>query len=265
MIINCNSILASDRAAYFKLLTSRHNPDVILGCESKIDDGVTTSQAFPENYKTYRGDRKVGGGGVFVCIKDDLVCDEAPTFHTDCELVWATLQFTNSKTLYIGSFYRPPSSKKEVIDNLALSVGNIFAKHKNRRPHIILGGDFNLGDIDWKLDPPCLTNPQTKAEHEHLLDFLADFGLTQHITEPTRPASGKTLDLAITSNPCTFIKSTIASGMSDHSLVLFDVNARPTRVKKPPHKIFLYNKADPEGMKVDLKRHTPTTSRTATI
>jgi hypothetical protein len=81
---------------------------------------------------------------------------------------------------------------------------------------------------------------------------LADFGLNQHITEPTHPASGKTLDLAITSNPCTFIKSTVASGMSDHSLVLFDVNARQTRTKKPPHKVFLYKKANTQGMNDDL-------------
>jgi exonuclease III len=254
MLINCDSIKSRDRAAHFKALVCQHKPDVILGCESKLNDGVTTSQAFPEGYRTYRRDRAKndGGGGVFICVKDDIVSDEAPELKTDCEVIWATLKFANTKTLHIGSYYRPPSSKKDALENLSQSLGRVFSKYKKRRPHVIIGGDFNLGDIDWTSEHPQPTNPNTKNDHEQLLDCLADFGLSQHVTEPTRPASGKTLDLVITSNPCTVTKSSTASGMSDHNLVIFDVNARPTRIKKPPHKVFIYKKADPEKIKADL-------------
>jgi hypothetical protein len=40
--------------------------------------------------------------------------------------------------------------------------------------------------------------------------------------------------------------------MSDHSIVCFNINAKPTRTKKPPHKIFQYKKANTEGIEADL-------------
>ena len=58
-------------------------------------------------------------------------------------------------------------------------------------------GDFNVGDINWSTDPPTLlnnTSPST-ADAEYLLNFQDDYSLTQSVTQNSRPASGKTLDL----------------------------------------------------------------------
>ena len=41
-----------------------HKPDIIVGCESYLDDSYTSSETFPVGYNIYRKDRAVGGGGV---------------------------------------------------------------------------------------------------------------------------------------------------------------------------------------------------------
>ena len=38
------------------------------------------------------------------------------------------------------------------------------------------------------------------------------------------------------------------SGLSDHLAVIFEVNLKPTRSVKPPHKVYLYNKANFDGL-----------------
>ena len=41
-------------------------------------------------------------------------------------------------------------------------------------------------------------------------------------------------------------------GISDHDAVLFNINARPVRASKPPHKVYSYKKTNIEGLKSDL-------------
>ena len=51
--------------------------------------------------------------------------------------------------------------------------------------HLWLGGDFNLGDIDWKNE--CTTTyPTHGAQCRQLLTASKDAFLTQMVTEPTR-------------------------------------------------------------------------------
>jgi endonuclease/exonuclease/phosphatase family metal-dependent hydrolase len=92
-----------------------------------------------------------------------------------------------------------------------------------------MGGDFNLGDIAWESEVPYVTNPNTTAQHIKLLQVLDDSSFTQHVKVPTRPASGKTLDLLFSSYPNSVSNVSTQSGMSDHLPVLFDIHTKPTR------------------------------------
>ena len=60
----------------------------------------------------------------------------------------------------------------------------------------------------------------------------------------TRPISGKVLDLLLSTYPNAISDTPNVSGMSDHLAVIFEVNLKPTRSVKPPHKVYLYNKAN---------------------
>ena len=95
--------------------------------------------------------------------------------------------------MYVGVFYRQPNYKTEQLKCLENSLNIIKDKLKtNPNSIIMLGGDFNAGDIDWE-NHLIKPNTDKMAVHECLLKIIADNDLTQHQLEPTR--FGNTLDL----------------------------------------------------------------------
>ena len=63
--IKCNSIKGEDTNLDFHTTIEQHKPDIIFGCESKIDENIPTYSVFPGTYEVYRKDRTANGGGVF--------------------------------------------------------------------------------------------------------------------------------------------------------------------------------------------------------
>ena len=41
---------------------------------------------------------------------------------TDCEILWVQIDLIGTKSLHIGSFYRPPNTDMTALDNLNLSL-----------------------------------------------------------------------------------------------------------------------------------------------
>ena len=154
MIINCNGLKSSKHSSEFQALLEIHDPDIVLGAESKLNPDIPSYSIFPSSYSVLRKDRNAFGGGVFHAIKSDLACIKESHFNVDdCEVLWSSLRIANRKTLYILSFYRPPNSSTEILDHLSDSLNNVFTSVPNH-PNIIMGGDFNLGDIDWSQEIP---------------------------------------------------------------------------------------------------------------
>ncbi len=83
--------------------------DIILGCESHLDDSFASPEVFPDNFDIIRKDRSIGGGGVFLVVSNKLSMCEEPLLDADAELVWARLQFSRGPELYLCSYYRPPN------------------------------------------------------------------------------------------------------------------------------------------------------------
>lgn len=110
MIINCNGIKSVGKQAVFRATIDQYQPDIVLGCESKLSGNIATYDVFPENYTVCRKDRSENGGGVFIATKDSLITQSEPSLDSDCEIVWNSIQFTNSKPLYIASYYKPKNS-----------------------------------------------------------------------------------------------------------------------------------------------------------
>ena len=243
LIINCNGLKSTSRFTEFQALLDLHDPGIVLGTESKLDEGIPTYSIFPSNYTVFRRDRNCHGGGVFQAIKSDLVSMEEPRFSNESEIIWTSLKLNNCKTLYLASFYRPPNSTPDVLVQLHDSINEVFTKTFSH-PNIVIGGDFNLGDIDWNTAP--YSGPS--AQHQTLLHLIDDFSLSQHVKEPTRPASWKILDLLLSTFPNSVSRVTTTTGMSDHLAILFDLNLKPTRSFKAPHKVYAYKRADFESL-----------------
>eukprot|EP00057_Strongylocentrotus_purpuratus_P010608 XP_011665082.1 PREDICTED: uncharacterized protein LOC105438667 [Strongylocentrotus purpuratus] len=88
MVVNCNGLKGNAKKSSFHAAIAHHTPDFVFGCESKLDDSLSSYSIFPSNYSIYRKDRNIHGGGVFIAIIDTLIVTECPEFDSDCEIQW---------------------------------------------------------------------------------------------------------------------------------------------------------------------------------
>ena len=187
----CNKL-----SKYWKQKTDLHNliassePDIILGNETHLDPAVLDAEILPYNippqhkYRLFRKDRKElvekGGGGVIVMTKPGLNCEECTDLDSECEIKW--VKVTTSKASNI--LYREPKSPIETLNELENSLCKIENSKKYRNCKIFLGGDFNLGDIDWERGNP-ISGAKDKSHCEKLCSILNSHYLEQINTLPT--------------------------------------------------------------------------------
>ena len=121
LAMNCQSI--KNKEANFIQLFTRQN-------QTSYFDAVWKDRASDAN------------GGVCTAFKLDLLCTETPELDTNCEIV-------RCKTNIFGcsSFYRPPDKiDNDYLEEFKSSLSRIMS---NRNAHVLVGGDFNCGDIEW--------------------------------------------------------------------------------------------------------------------
>ena len=90
MTVNCRSVI--NKKADFESSINYIKPDGICGSESWLNNNITSSELFPENYTAYRKDRNTAGGGVFLLVRKDIVSSNQPALDSDCEILWAKIQ-----------------------------------------------------------------------------------------------------------------------------------------------------------------------------
>jgi hypothetical protein len=140
--------------------------------------------------------RKNGYGGILLAISNQLTSTQITKAGTDldldtnCENVCAKISYEGNKSLYLCTYYRPPSDKGESLEQLGISLNRVLCKKTNS--NIWVSGDFNRGHIDWNTPAVILNNPEASL-HQQLLDILHDNNLTQVINKNTRKDT--TLDL----------------------------------------------------------------------
>lgn len=250
MIVNCDGLHWPKRKAAFHATVNELKPDVIFGCESKLDPNIPTYSVFPEEYNITRKDRNANGGGVFVACRDNLITTDRPDLDAPCEVAWSTINFVGFGVLYLGSFYRPPSAGVEPLEHLQSSINKILNKNR-RNSKIMLCGDFNLPDIDWLNE---MTKPESKQKglHNSALEIIGEIGLIQLVDKVTRPASNSILDLVFTNNSNMITNVQTYPGISDHDIVTCNINISPSVKRKPPRKIYQYHKSDTESLTASL-------------
>ena len=162
--MNCNSIKGKEKNCEFHALIDQHQPDIILGCESKIDNTFATYSLFPSHYtEVYRKDRTKHGGGVCCAIKDGILTIEETALGKDNKCVWSYIQFAKSQKFYLKSFYPPPRAPIESLDLFDESLNDLFNRKTNTHPNVIVAGDFNAPDISWETDEITGNNDTVNA------------------------------------------------------------------------------------------------------
>ena len=72
--------------------------------------------------------------------------------------------------------------------------------------------------------------------------------------EPTRPASGNILDLVLATVPQMVSNIQTKPGISDHDIVLFDINMHPKLQRKPVRTIYQYDRANKDDIKTQCSQ-----------
>lgn len=150
------------------------------------------------------------------------------------EAVWALIRLSNGKTVSLCSFYRPPSSTANVLYELIDAVETV------KTDYVIIGGDFNLPEVNWAHHGPTSSGQSelTRA----IIELCGTCDLTQMVLQPTR--GNIILDLMLMNTPTAVKCSLVLPGISDHAVVHCELNLQYAKIANcARRRIYSYQKA----------------------
>ena len=169
--------------------------DVVCICETWLNNAVLNGEFLP-GYNIFRKDRtgKIGGG-VHVAIKSKLEVLYRPDLERpDCELVVVQIKNQNRKPVTLYTFYRPPNSTHNYLNELNDSLQSNVEKDC-----VVVVGDFNLPELKWSEDQTTPINSAGQTG-ETFCELFNDNFLQQNIMGYTH-IGGNKLNLSLSNNP----------------------------------------------------------------
>ena len=186
---------------------------------------VPNSFILPLHFNAFRWDRPTRGGGVIIIIRNNISFRSVTVSveFKHIELVCINVLLLNETCRFI-MYYRScgfsPDALQYATDSIACLMELCNIKYR-----LVLLGDFNLPDIDWK----CHNLPNNKI-YSLFMDFFNEFGLHQFVTRQNH-----ILDL-IFSNYKLHISAMEDVGLlasSDHTTIRFSLNCKEIRSDNP--------------------------------
>ena len=115
-----------------------------------------------------------------MCLCSDIKRAFQHPLWNKIRLIWVKINRKGKKDLYVCSAYRP-GRDFTCIDEHERTASLVDKANTT----IVIGGDLNLGDINWNSNTvnPGATHVEDSSK---LLDLSESLGLTQFINEPTR-------------------------------------------------------------------------------
>ena len=250
-VLNINFQSVVNKVQEFHCLLDTENPDIVVGTESWLSPDIASSEIFPEGYHSFRADRKSKSkrsGGVFILVRNSLICTEQPQFQTNCEILWVKIEITGSRPLFVGAYCRRVEDDLESLREFQDSVSRV----REHSDNVWVLGDFNLPMLSWpESSPEMKPDCSHKQVYDFFLSTIADYNFTQVVTEPTR--KDNILDLFLTTNPTLINKVNCSPGLGDHDVVSAEALLKPTLHKQKPRKVFIFSKADWPTLKAKMK------------
>ena len=125
---------------------------------------------------------KTRSGGVFILVRNSLICTEQAKFRTNCEMVWVKLEVAGVHPLYICAYCKPKEDDQESLLELRKSIEMVKRQTSETKGNIWVLGDFDLPKLNWTdstptVKPDCSCTPT----YDKFLDILNDFGFTQMV------------------------------------------------------------------------------------
>ncbi|CAC5418869.1 unnamed protein product [Mytilus coruscus] len=217
------------------ILIDTTQPDIIIGTETWLDSKTSSYEYFSKDqYTVFRKDRppnKKGQchGGVLIAISNNFLCTEIKELDTVCEMIWVELLISNAHKCYICAYYRPQPDDDTSLDLLNESISRINASSKSA---IIIGVDFNLGNINWETS--SVIPGKTNQKLQQFLDIINDHSLAQvylyiNISRPRIAQQQQITSFVSTAN----VGKLSASQENDDSVFSDSTLAKPKSAKRP--------------------------------
>ena len=144
-------------------------------------------------------------------------------FQNCKESVWCEIPLENGDRLLIGCVYRTPSDPKEN----SKEINKLLKSVTNNRSHVLITGDFNYPEINWKEEssPTNTDHPAAK-----FMEAVRDSFLIQHVMDPTHYRADQTphvLDLVFSNGEEMIeeINHSAPLGKSHHHVLSFNFKA----------------------------------------
>ena len=156
---------------------------------------------FP-GYTLHRADRPgdAGYGGVAVLVKENYTASVIPQPVSDCaacrlESLWLRVKPATGRQFSVAAVYRPPrrtvAAVQADLDELEVQIQRVLLRHS--------GPVFIMGDLNCDL-----SDKNTSASKDRLLEMLRSLNLEQSVTQPTY-SSGSLLDVVLC-NSCDVVQ-----------------------------------------------------------
>ena len=202
-------------------------PHIVFLTETKLHREILSQEVFPvASYEIYRRDRDSinVGGGVVILVRKDI---RSSSVHSNliidgCESICCEIRAGSSKIL-VCCMYRPPYyDQNPDLNSLFYDQFRNFANFQ--ADQILICGDFNFGNIDWKLH---FVNASVQSDAQAFYNLTQDSFLHQHVEEFTRKRGShdpSMLDLIFTKSDLEVenLEHFAPLGASDHDVLRFD-------------------------------------------
>lgn len=184
------------------------NYDIIIISETWLNSSVQSSELFDDRYVVYRRDRENSslqsgkeGGGVLIAVTKRINSKRAMQFESNCEDLWVILDLDLSvagpvRRMALCAVYLPPPVRTSYLEHFLDNCNSTLEQLNDS--YVCITGDFNLGNIDWKITGNSNDNFKLPSNSEALLDFTYVNKLTQF--NNINNASGRILDLVLCSH-----------------------------------------------------------------
>jgi len=115
--VNCRSMC--NKIFEFWNFIDTYNPDDVIGTELWFSEEINTADIFTDDCITFRRDRCSRGAGVFICVKNYILCRVKWTGEV-FEMIAVDVKGTNPKFAWeVVGDYRAPNEDMRVIEILA--------------------------------------------------------------------------------------------------------------------------------------------------
>ena len=114
--------------------------DVLAINESRMDETVTDNEVHLAGYTIIRKDRNRQGGGVALYVRSTINYTRRKDLEDDdLEFLCIEIRKPKTKTILVGTWYRPPNSSIELFNNFEAILNRL----EDTNLEVSLAGDLN--------------------------------------------------------------------------------------------------------------------------